>query len=236
VRSIARDLGHALGCLGHVVTLRRTWVGAFDLEHAVTLEKIEELAKTPEIDGLLHPVALGLSDLPELRTTQEGAAKLRERQPGSCASGRCRVRRPRLGLAGWAARSGWPISRGRIAPRAGFQPVSPIITHPQKTTGPAMITRSFQKGDAARCRLLRLRAVSLFADAGLGRTDRKGALFIMLNPSTATEVQNDPTVERCERRARALGFGAFRVLNIFAWRATDPRDMRAAADPVGPQK
>jgi hypothetical protein len=32
-----------------------------------------------------------------------------------------------------------------------------------------------------------------------------------------------------------LGFGAFRVLNIFAWRATDPRDMRAAADPVGPE-
>jgi hypothetical protein len=46
-------------------------------------------------------------------------------------------------------------------------------------------------------------------------------------------VQNDPTVERCERRARALGFGAFRVSNIFAWRDTDPRKMRAAADPVG---
>ncbi len=57
----------------------------------------------------------------------------------------------------------------------------------------------------------------------------------MLNPSTATEVQNDPTVERCERRARALGFGAFRVTNIFAWRDTDPRKMRAAADPVGPE-
>jgi hypothetical protein len=60
------------------------------------------------------------------------------------------------------------------------------------------------------------------------------ALFVMLNPSTATEVQNDPTVERCERRARALGFGAFRVANIFAYRATDPRVMRAAADPIGP--
>ena len=59
-------------------------------------------------------------------------------------------------------------------------------------------------------------------------------LFVMLNPSTATELQNDPTVERCERRARALGYGAFRVCNIFAWRATDPRDMRAASDPVGP--
>ncbi|SPJ23364.1 DUF1643 domain-containing protein [Palleronia abyssalis] len=60
------------------------------------------------------------------------------------------------------------------------------------------------------------------------------ALFVMLNPSTATEVQNDPTVERCERRARALGFGAFRVCNIFAWRDTDPKKMRRADDPVGP--
>ncbi|WP_458792232.1 DUF1643 domain-containing protein [Yoonia sp. MH D7] len=64
--------------------------------------------------------------------------------------------------------------------------------------------------------------------------DGKRALFVMLNPSTATEVQNDPTVERCERRARALGFGAFRVTNIFAWRDTDPRKMRAAVEPVGP--
>jgi hypothetical protein len=60
------------------------------------------------------------------------------------------------------------------------------------------------------------------------------ALFVMLNPSTATEMQNDPTVERCERRARALGFGAFRVCNIFAWRDTDPKLMRHAEDPVGP--
>ena len=58
-------------------------------------------------------------------------------------------------------------------------------------------------------------------------------LFVMLNPSTATEVQNDPSVERCERRARALGYGAFRVCNIFGWRETDPRKMRAVPDPVG---
>ena len=60
------------------------------------------------------------------------------------------------------------------------------------------------------------------------------ALFVMLNPSTATEVQNGPTVERCERRARALGVGGFRVTNIFAWRDTDPRALRRAAAPVGP--
>ncbi|MFV0385238.1 DUF1643 domain-containing protein [Paracoccus sp. (in: a-proteobacteria)] len=60
-------------------------------------------------------------------------------------------------------------------------------------------------------------------------------LYVMLNPSTADERRNDPTVERCERRARGLGFGAFRVVNIFAFRATDPRDLKAADEPVGPE-
>ncbi|WP_306005197.1 DUF1643 domain-containing protein [Aquicoccus porphyridii] len=98
-----------------------------------------------------------------------------------------------------------------------------------------MITRTHIKGDApstavySDCERYRYTLTREWAP-GAGR-----ALFIMLNPSTATEVQNDPTVERCERRARALGFGAFRVTNIFAWRDTDPRKMRAAPDPVGPE-
>ncbi|NNF24378.1 MAG: DUF1643 domain-containing protein [Rhodobacteraceae bacterium] len=97
-----------------------------------------------------------------------------------------------------------------------------------------MIVREFQKGDAA--------SVAVYSECERYRylltrewtPDAGRVLFVMLNPSTATEVQNDPTVERCERRARALGYGAFRVCNIFAWRDTDPRAMRAAADPVGP--
>jgi hypothetical protein len=96
-----------------------------------------------------------------------------------------------------------------------------------------MIERRFQKGDAA--------SVAVYSDCEHYRyllTREWGAgpkaLFVMLNPSTATEFQNDPTVERCERRARALGFGAFRVTNIFAYRATDPKVMRAQGDPVGP--
>jgi hypothetical protein len=96
-----------------------------------------------------------------------------------------------------------------------------------------MIERVFQKGDAA--------SVAVYSDCEryrylLTRRWAAGpkALFVMLNPSTATEYQNDPTVERCERRARTLGFGAFRVTNIFAYRATDPRMMRAQDDPVGP--
>ena len=59
-------------------------------------------------------------------------------------------------------------------------------------------------------------------------------LFIMLNPSTATELKNDPTIERCERRAKALGYGSFCACNLFAYRATDPRDLKKAKDPIGP--
>lgn len=59
-------------------------------------------------------------------------------------------------------------------------------------------------------------------------------LFVMLNPSTASELRNDPTVARCEGRAWVMRQGAFRVANLFAFRATDPRALRAAADPVGP--
>lgn len=63
---------------------------------------------------------------------------------------------------------------------------------------------------------------------------RPRLLYIMLNPSTATEAQNDPTIERCERRARQLGYGAFRACNLFALRQTDPALMRAHPAPEGP--
>lgn len=59
--------------------------------------------------------------------------------------------------------------------------------------------------------------------------------FIMLNPSTADENANDPTVERCERRAREWGYGGLIVTNIFAWRSTDPRALLEVADPIGPE-
>ena len=59
-------------------------------------------------------------------------------------------------------------------------------------------------------------------------------LYVMLNPSKATEQTNDPTIERCERRARRLGYGAFRACNIFALRETDPARLKAATHPEGP--
>lgn len=97
-----------------------------------------------------------------------------------------------------------------------------------------MITRTHLKGDAASTALYSPCERYRYSLTRIWQADGRRALFVMLNPSTATEIQNDPTVERCERRARALGFGAFRVCNIFAWRATDPKEMRAQPDPTGP--
>ena len=58
-------------------------------------------------------------------------------------------------------------------------------------------------------------------------------LYVMLNPSKATELANDPTIERCERRARQLGYGAFRVANLFGLRETDPARLKRTPDPEG---
>lgn len=58
--------------------------------------------------------------------------------------------------------------------------------------------------------------------------------FVMLNPSTASELADDPTVARCVRRARDGGWGAVRVCNLFALRATRPAQLRAHALPEGP--
>lgn len=71
---------------------------------------------------------------------------------------------------------------------------------------------------------------------GLSRVwdDSKPALlFIMLNPSTADEHRNDPTVARCETRARSMGFGGVMVANLFAFRATRPQDLKKAKAPIG---
>ena len=83
VRSIARDLGNTLGCHGHVLELRRLWSGPFDAEDGVTIETIDELAKSPEIDEYLQPLEVGLCELPELRASAEGAARMRNGNPGA---------------------------------------------------------------------------------------------------------------------------------------------------------
>jgi len=82
VRAVARDLGEALGCFGHVATLRRVWSGPFEADDGVSMELVEKLAKSPELDTCLRPLEEGLDDLPELKATVEGAARLRHGNPG----------------------------------------------------------------------------------------------------------------------------------------------------------
>jgi len=65
-------------------------------------------------------------------------------------------------------------------------------------------------------------------------TPERGIAWIGLNPSTADEHRLDPTLRRIRTFSAAWGYAFFVMLNAFAWRATDPADMKAAADPVGP--
>jgi len=58
---------------------------------------------------------------------------------------------------------------------------------------------------------------------------------IGLNPSTADETALDPTCRRCVGFARAWGFGAYVMTNIFAYRSTDPKGLLTVDDPVGPE-
>jgi len=59
-------------------------------------------------------------------------------------------------------------------------------------------------------------------------------LFVLLNPSTADEIKNDPTITRLEGYAKAWGFARLVVVNLFAYRATMPSDLKFAPEPVGP--
>lgn len=65
-------------------------------------------------------------------------------------------------------------------------------------------------------------------------TTKDGCCFVMLNPSTATETLNDPTIRRCIEFSKRWGYGRVEIVNLFGLRSTDPRGLREVADPVGP--
>ncbi len=59
-------------------------------------------------------------------------------------------------------------------------------------------------------------------------------VWIMLNPSTADATEDDPTIRRCMSFARREGCGGIEVLNLFAYRATKPKELEQVTDPIGP--
>jgi tRNA pseudouridine55 synthase len=107
VRSVARDLGQILGCQGHVTELRRVWSGPFEAEDGISMEQIEALAKTPALDEHLRPLEDGLAELPELRTTAEGAARLRNGNPGIVLTSEAEY-----GDEAWASYDGQAVAVG----------------------------------------------------------------------------------------------------------------------------
>ncbi len=107
VRSIARDLGKALGCYGHVVQLRRVWAGPFEIEDSIPFAKLDELAKDRALDEFLLPLEAGLNDLEELVCTPEGAAKLRNGNPGMVIAADVEY-----GEECWASIDGVPVAIG----------------------------------------------------------------------------------------------------------------------------
>lgn len=59
--------------------------------------------------------------------------------------------------------------------------------------------------------------------------------WLMLNPSTADANVDDPTIRKCVKFSRRLGYGGMVAVNLYAYRATDPEDLHDAEDPVGPE-
>lgn len=109
VRSIARDLGEALGCFGHVRELRRIWSGPFDAADGLSMEEIEGLAQDPALDAHLLPLEVGLADLPEVKATAEGATRLRNGNPGLVLGGDVEY-----GDEAWASFEGQAVAVGRF--------------------------------------------------------------------------------------------------------------------------
>jgi hypothetical protein len=81
--------------------------------------------------------------------------------------------------------------------------------------------------DCGMYRYLLTRDISIIGEAGK-------TVFVMLNPSTADAVENDPTIRRCIGFAESWGSSGLIVANLYALRSTDPKQLWRVSDPVGP--
>ena len=80
IRSLARDIAHALGTVGHVTMLRRTRAGPFTLEKAISLDFLNDAAKARQLTRTVLPLQAGLDDIPALPVTPDEAQLLRHGQ------------------------------------------------------------------------------------------------------------------------------------------------------------
>ncbi|MCZ8368888.1 MAG: tRNA pseudouridine(55) synthase TruB [Porphyrobacter sp.] len=123
IRSLARDIAHALGTCGHVTFLRRTKAGPFTQEQAISLDNLEEAAKRASLEYLLLPLEAGLDDIPALTLDQTSAQAVRQ--------GR--------------VLSGMPQSSGLYLAKLGAVPVALM----EISDGTATVVRGFNLPDVA---------------------------------------------------------------------------------------
>ena len=120
VRSIAEDLGEALGCGAHVSVLRRTAAGPFEAAAQVSLDTLEALAEKgaqAEMDALLRPLDAALGDLPLVKVSEAGGFYIRQGQPVLVPNSPCSGM-VRMGLeSGEFLGIGEVLDDGRVAPR-----------------------------------------------------------------------------------------------------------------------
>ncbi len=120
VRAIARDLGERLGCLGHVVALRRLWAGPFEIAQAIPFEKLDSLRDRADAEEELLPVAAGLDDIPALTVTRGAAAQLRQGRSVDLV-GAILSQDLEYGETAWASLDGAPVALG-VVKAGAFHP------------------------------------------------------------------------------------------------------------------
>jgi tRNA pseudouridine55 synthase len=115
MRALARDLGVALGTSAHVVGLRRTAVGPFAEDHAISLETLEALGHSAAASGALLPIETALDDIPALVLTEIEANRLRCGQAVSmlARANRERIREFDNGAIVYATSGGKPVALAR---------------------------------------------------------------------------------------------------------------------------
>jgi len=123
IRSLARDIAHALGSCGHVTWLRRTKAGPFTLEQAISLDKLNEIGKGARLEPHLLPLEAGLDDIPALDLAPEEARAVRQ--------GR--------------VLSGMSLTDGQYWARSGGVPVALV----ELAGGEVRVVRGFNLGDVA---------------------------------------------------------------------------------------